>query len=257
MVNISIIDNNGNIITNNNHIVNINPFRYRSYYYDKETNLYYLNSRYYSPTFGRFINADAEFGRDYEFITYNLFVYSNNNPISCVDFDGNFAIALPTAVTILKYAIGIVATYCITKSFAPTLKSATGDIISTVERKKTDTIEKVKEQVKSTVLPKDKVKNSTNKNNSKPCTKAWVDKTDNDVHRGDRLTINEATQEVLEANSVMCDTKYDARKVAINAASIINKPFYFDKKHDIKPGYYYHFHVEGISNHPHIWYLGY
>ncbi len=254
---ISITDGNGNDVNNIEHIANINPFRYRSYYYDKETNLYYLNSRYYSPTFGRFINADAEFGRDYEFITYNLFVYSNNNPISCVDFDGNFAIALPTAVTILKYAIGIVATYCITKSVAPTLKSATGDIISTVERKKTDTIEKVKEQVKSTVLPKDKVKSSTNKNNSKPCTKAWVDKTDNDVHRGDRLTINEATQEVLEANSVMCDTKYDARKVAINAASIINKPFYFDKKHDIKPGYYYHFHVEGISNHPHIWYLGY
>ena len=254
---ISITDGNGNDVNDIDHIANINPYRYRSYYYDKETNLYYLNSRYYSPTFGRFINADAEFGRDYEFITYNLFVYSNNNPISCVDFDGNFAIALPTAVTILKYAIGIVATYCITKSVAPTLKSATGDIISTVERKKTDTIEKVKEQVKSTVLPKDKVKNSTNKNNSKPCTKAWVDKTDNDVHRGDRLTINEATQEVLEANSVMCDTKYDARKVAINAASIINKPFYFDKKHDIKPGYYYHFHVEGISNHPHIWYLGY
>ena len=254
---ISITDGNGNDVNDIDHIANINPYRYRSYYYDKETNLYYLNSRYYSPTFGRFINADAEFGRDYEFITYNLFVYSNNNPISCVDFDGNFAIALPTAVTILKYAIGIVATYCITKSVAPTLKSATGDIISTVERKKTDTIEKVKEQVKSTVLPKDKVKSSTNKNNSKPCTKAWVDKTDNDVHRGDRLTINEATQEVLEANSVMCDTKYDARKVAINAASIINKPFYFDKKHDIKPGYYYHFHVEGISNHPHIWYLGY
>ena len=254
---ISITDGNGNDVNDIDHIANINPYRYRSYYYDKETNLYYLNSRYYSPTFGRFINADAEFGRDYEFITYNLFVYSNNNPISCVDFDGNFAIALPTAVTILKYAIGIVATYCITKSVAPTLKSATGDIISKVERKKTDTIEKVKEQVKSTVLPKDKVKSSTNKNNSKPCTKAWVDKTDNDVHRGDRLTINEATQEVLEANSVMCDTKYDARKVAINAASIINKPFYFDKKHDIKPGYYYHFHVEGISNHPHIWYLGY
>ena len=33
-----------------------NPFRYRSYYYDFETNLYYLNSRYYDPQIGRFIN---------------------------------------------------------------------------------------------------------------------------------------------------------------------------------------------------------
>ena len=36
-----------------------NPFRYRGYYYDTETGLYYLNSRYYDPEVGRFINADA------------------------------------------------------------------------------------------------------------------------------------------------------------------------------------------------------
>ena len=36
----------------------INPFRYRSYYYDTETGLYYLQSRYYDPVVGRFINAD-------------------------------------------------------------------------------------------------------------------------------------------------------------------------------------------------------
>ena len=36
-----------------------NPFRYRGYYYDTETGLYYLNSRYYSPEFGRFISADV------------------------------------------------------------------------------------------------------------------------------------------------------------------------------------------------------
>ncbi len=36
-----------------------NPFRYRGYYYDKETGFYYLNSRYYDPTVGRFLNADG------------------------------------------------------------------------------------------------------------------------------------------------------------------------------------------------------
>ena len=60
---ISITDNNDNDISNNtNHIANINPFRYRIYYYDTETNLYYLNSRYYNPTWGRFINADGIIG---------------------------------------------------------------------------------------------------------------------------------------------------------------------------------------------------
>ena len=43
---------------NNKLIAQISPFRYRSYYYDSETNLYYLNSRYYDPETGRFINAD-------------------------------------------------------------------------------------------------------------------------------------------------------------------------------------------------------
>ena len=44
---ISITDNNGNVITNPNHIGNLNPFRYRGYYQDTETGLYYLMSRYY------------------------------------------------------------------------------------------------------------------------------------------------------------------------------------------------------------------
>ena len=44
---ISITDANSKPITQENHIAHINPFRYRSYYYDQETRLYYLNSRYY------------------------------------------------------------------------------------------------------------------------------------------------------------------------------------------------------------------
>ena len=39
-------------------IATVNPFRYRGYYYDNETGLYYLQSRYYDPNVGRFINAD-------------------------------------------------------------------------------------------------------------------------------------------------------------------------------------------------------
>ena len=37
----------------------VNPLRYRGYVYDTETGLYYLQSRYYNPGWGRFINADA------------------------------------------------------------------------------------------------------------------------------------------------------------------------------------------------------
>ena len=54
----SVVDNNGTVISEANHIGNLNPFRYRGYYYDNETGYYYLNSRYYDPETGRFINAD-------------------------------------------------------------------------------------------------------------------------------------------------------------------------------------------------------
>ena len=52
---LSIKDSTGKDITDTSNVALINPFRYRSYYYDTETGLYYLNSRYYSPKMGRFI----------------------------------------------------------------------------------------------------------------------------------------------------------------------------------------------------------
>ena len=44
--------------TSSSFIGNINPIRYRGYYYDVETGFYYLQTRYYYPTICRFINAD-------------------------------------------------------------------------------------------------------------------------------------------------------------------------------------------------------
>ena len=45
--------------TQGNTIGAINPFRYRGYYWDEESWLYYLNSRYYDAVTGRFLNADS------------------------------------------------------------------------------------------------------------------------------------------------------------------------------------------------------
>ena len=67
----------------------LNPFRYRGYYYDSESNLYYLNSRYYNPEIGRFINADALLGANRDILGYNLFAYCGNNPINRSDSSGN------------------------------------------------------------------------------------------------------------------------------------------------------------------------
>ncbi len=66
-----------------------NPFRYRSYYYDFETNLYYLNSRYYDPEIGRFINADNISNVDKStFNGLNLYAYCVNNPVMLTDSQG-------------------------------------------------------------------------------------------------------------------------------------------------------------------------
>ena len=73
------------------HIANINPFRYRSYYYDTETKLYYLQSRYYNPEVGRFINADSiESGSlTVEMLFNNLFLYCENDVVNNKDENGN------------------------------------------------------------------------------------------------------------------------------------------------------------------------
>ena len=65
-----------------------NIFRYRGYIYDSETELYYLQSRYYDPHIGRFINADSQFNLDDSIMGGNLFAYCYNNPIIIWDPTG-------------------------------------------------------------------------------------------------------------------------------------------------------------------------
>ena len=65
-----------------------NPFRYRGYYYDTETGFYYLQTRYYDPEVGRFINADGIVGANGGVLGYNMFAYCNNNPVMGYDPSG-------------------------------------------------------------------------------------------------------------------------------------------------------------------------
>ena len=68
----------------------INPIRYRSYYYDNETGFYYLNSRYYDPEVGRFISADGYVSTGQGIFSNNMFAYCGNNPINRFDSTGHF-----------------------------------------------------------------------------------------------------------------------------------------------------------------------
>ena len=87
----------------------INPIRYKGYYYDEETKLYYLKSRYYDPSIGQFISPD-----DYSYLKINnvsgyyLYAYCNNNPVMYVDEDGHsaiLAILIATGIAALSIAV--------------------------------------------------------------------------------------------------------------------------------------------------------
>jgi len=98
-----------------NEIVNTyNPFRYRGYYYDVETGLYYLQSRYYNPAWGRFINADGYVSTGQGLLGNNMFAYCGNNPTMNVDFSGDFFKEFLDGVQSVIDEVKEVVDYCFT-----------------------------------------------------------------------------------------------------------------------------------------------
>ena len=93
---LSVTDNSGAAITSATHIGNMNPIRYRGYYYDSETKFYYLQSRYYDPETGRFLNADGLVQTGQGVLDKNMFAYSKNNPVMLIDPTGAAPWAIPT-----------------------------------------------------------------------------------------------------------------------------------------------------------------
>ena len=73
----------GNTSLENRIVSTYNPFRYRGYFYDVETQWYYLQTRYYNPNWGRFINADTTLYSN--LLGFNLFAYCYNNPVNYID----------------------------------------------------------------------------------------------------------------------------------------------------------------------------
>ena len=75
-------------ITGDTEIAELNPIRYRSYYYDSETEWYYLNTRYYSPELCRFISSDGYVQTGQSLLDKNMFAYCLNDPTNLFDETG-------------------------------------------------------------------------------------------------------------------------------------------------------------------------
>ena len=88
-------------------VAQANPIRYRGYYYDEDTGLYYCNARYYSPTWRRFISPDDTSYLDPESVNgLNQYCYCGNDPINYADPSGRLAISLILTAIGIGAAIG-------------------------------------------------------------------------------------------------------------------------------------------------------
>ena len=87
-------------------MANANPFRYRGYYYDADTGLYYCNARYYSPKWRRFISPDDTAYIDPEAVNgLNLYAYCGNDPVNYADPSGHALVSLLVGMAV-SFAIG-------------------------------------------------------------------------------------------------------------------------------------------------------
>lgn len=90
-----------------------NPFRYRGYYYDTESGFYYLQSRYYDPVTGRFLNADdtAYLGVTETTSGYNLFSYCENNVVNYCDYLGFFKVVRAVVSVPIDVILSLLSPY--------------------------------------------------------------------------------------------------------------------------------------------------
>lgn len=94
----------------------VNPLRYRGYYYDTETSLYYLQSRYYDPETCRFISADAYIVAGNYLTGTNMFAYCMNNPVMYSDPSGykaSYESKVVTALLMCCFCTSYIAEYAI------------------------------------------------------------------------------------------------------------------------------------------------
>ena len=115
----------GKLLTATGALAEKNPLRYRGYYYDSESGLYYLQSRYYDPATRRFINADSYSSTGQGLIGHNMFAYCLNNPVDMSDYFGDWPEWVETTFKVVS-AIVVVAAVVATVAAVSAATAGTG-----------------------------------------------------------------------------------------------------------------------------------
>ena len=268
----SIIDTDGNAITDSTSIAIINPFRYRGYYYDTEIGMYYLQSRYYDPTAGRFINADMpEIGLVPNITAiHNLFAYCNNNSINLVDKKGYISETLALGFIIVAFVtLTILTLWTTTEQFKKDWENICQAIgnglawlgntivngLSSVWnwtrarlREVVATIEKLKTRVKAHERVISRVKSQKRKKYN--FSEIWFDRIGAPV-LGKMITSWQAIKRAKAGLNSITYFSSDARRAAAMAGNA--KPVHHQRHGSF--GYFNHYHINGYATSAHIYYI--
>ena len=123
----------GNVLSVSGDIAKLNPIRYRGYYYDTETGLYYLGSRYYDPVVRRFINADAAdfvLENPYGLTDKNMFAYCDNDPVDRADDGGELWGEILTGIAVVAGLTAVAAVAVATAGVGAVAVAGSGAILT-------------------------------------------------------------------------------------------------------------------------------
>ena len=115
----------GKVLSATGTMAAINPIRYRGYYFDSDSGLYYLKSRYYDPNLQRFINSDGQLAKE-DFVGANLFAYCLNNPVNLSDEAGAWPKWSQIFIGVAIVAVAVAVTAATFGAAVPALAAAAG-----------------------------------------------------------------------------------------------------------------------------------
>ena len=238
----------GKVISAMGILSDVNPLRYRGYVYDQETGFYYLQSRYYDPAVGRFVNADSYASTGQDVIGHNMFTYCVCNPVNKVDPAGHIAVSMAVAATNSWNPLGwaamafwgtvVLGTLVNQHLNSVSSRIAIGNMHSLAIAQSTA---KEKEESESQAI--------TAELESQGYQYWEAKRVKNAVVIGQGLTFSEASLRVACGYDIMCANQSGALSIVINNGywNAVGPEIHGEE------GYFWHYHPNR-NTHVHIWY---